>query len=237
MKKILIVITMVSLILCSCSGGVSQEEFNKVQSDLEEAKKEISEKQAAIDNKQKEFDQLKAQSESELSAKDVSFNKLQSEYDAYKEKMQPYETLSEAESKAKLIEAEKVAKEKEAAEKAAAEKAIKEAEKKEKAGYNTGITYNQLARTPDDYKGQKVKFKGEVVQVMEGDGEVQIRFAVDKDYDKIILCSYNSSIVTSRILEDDVITIYGTSAGLFTYQSTLGGDITVPLVFIDKIDQ
>ena len=64
-----------------------------------------------------------------------------------------------------------------------------------------------------------------------------IRLAVDKDYDKMILCSYNSSIVSSRVLEDDVITIYGTSAGLFTYESTMGGNITVPLVFIDRIDQ
>ena len=72
---------------------------------------------------------------------------------------------------------------------------------------------------------------------MEGDGEVQIRLAVDKDYDKILLCTYDSSIVSSRVLEDDVITIYGMSAGLYTYESTLGGHITIPLVLINKIDQ
>lgn len=117
------------------------------------------------------------------------------------------------------------------------EKEAKDAEEQEKARYNTGITYDQLARTPDDYKGEKVKFKGEVVQIMEGDGEVTMRFAVNGDYDKMILAAYDSSIVSSRVLENDKITIYGISAGLYTYESTMGASITIPSVLIDKIDQ
>ena len=44
-------------------------------------------------------------------------------------------------------------------------------------------------------------------------------------------------IVSSRVLEDDHITIYGTSASTITYKSTMGGNITVPAVIIEKIDQ
>lgn len=40
-------------------------------------------------------------------------------------------------------------------------------------GNDTGITYDQLARNPDDYLFEKVKFRGKVVQVMEGDGITQ----------------------------------------------------------------
>ncbi|MBR3325756.1 MAG: hypothetical protein IKG22_00325, partial [Atopobiaceae bacterium] len=40
-----------------------------------------------------------------------------------------------------------------------------------------------------------------------------------------------------RSLEDDEITIYGVSKGLYTYKSTLGGNITIPLVGIEKIEQ
>ena len=72
---------------------------------------------------------------------------------------------------------------------------------------------------------------------MEGDGTVQIRLAVDDDYDTILLGEYESSIVSSRVLEDDYITIYGISAGTITYQSTMGGNITIPGVVIEKIDQ
>lgn len=114
-------------------------------------------------------------------------------------------------------------------------KAAKEAEKAK--GYETGITYNQLARTPDKYKDKKVKFSGKVVQVIEGDDSVQIRLAVNDDYDTILLGEYSTSIVSSRVLEDDHITIYGTSVGTISYESTMGGTITIPGVYIDKIKQ
>ncbi|EPD52319.1 hypothetical protein HMPREF1210_01672 [Paenisporosarcina sp. HGH0030] len=72
---------------------------------------------------------------------------------------------------------------------------------------------------------------------MEGDGETQVRIAVNDDYDKIIYASYDSYIVDSRILEDDLITLMGTSDGLLTYESTMGGEITIPSIIIDKIEQ
>ena len=121
------------------------------------------------------------------------------------------------------------------AETAAAAAAAKDEE--EKVGYDTGITYDQLARTPDDYNGQKVKFSGKVLQVTDNTDEIDIRLAVNGDYDTVILCGYDPSIVSSRVLEDDEITIYGVSYGLYTYESTMGANITVPLVYIDKIDQ
>ncbi len=71
---------------------------------------------------------------------------------------------------------------------------------------------------------------------MEGDGETQIRLAVDGNYDNIIYGAYDSSIVSSRVLEDDYITIMGVSGGLLTYTSTMGGDITIPSVLVQKID-
>ena len=97
------------------------------------------------------------------------------------------------EEKAKEEEEKEVAakKAKEEEEKKAAEEAQakKEAEKKEKKGYEIGITFDQVARTPDDFVGEKVKFKGRVVQVIEGDNIIQIRLAIDDDYDKVILRS------------------------------------------------
>lgn len=102
-------------------------------------------------------------------------------------------------------------------------------------GYDTGIKYSQLARKPNDYIGKKVKFKGKVVQVIEGDGETQLRIAVDSDYDKIIYVYYDSSIVSSRVLEDDKITIMGVSQGLISYESTMGGVITIPCISVDII--
>ena len=119
--------------------------------------------------------------------------------------------------------------------------AKEKAEEEERIGYETGITYDQLARNPDDYKGKKVKFYGRVVQVIEGNNETQLRVATKASsygnyHDDIVLVYYNSKIMTSRVLEDDMITLYGMSMGLHTYKSTMGGDITIPLISVDKIE-
>ena len=159
----------------------------------------------------------------------------------------PWFDMSEEQKKAeetRLAEEKKVREAKEAEEKAIAEKtaqeqaakeqAAKEAE--EKKGYDTGITYDQLARTPDDFKGKKVKFSGEVIQVMEGQSETQIRFKVGGDYKKVIYAAIPKGLTSQRILENDKITIMGLSAGLLTYKSTMGGEITIPSVLVQKID-
>jgi hypothetical protein len=169
---------------------------------------------------------------------------VQQEYDDYKKKMEPYEKLSAAEAEAAILKAEQ---EKVAAEAAAAEIARQEAEEKaavesarlaeEAKGYETGITYDQIARTPDDYIGKKVKFKGEVVQVIEGNNATQMRLAVNNDYDKMVFIEMPKALTeNNRVLENDEITIYGHSVGLYSYQSTLGGNITVPGIIVDRFE-
>lgn len=103
--------------------------------------------------------------------------------------------------------------------------------------YNTGISYEQVARTPDDYKGQKIQFTGKVVQVMEDDSETQVRLAVNGDIDNIILVGIDPDILNgSRILEDDLITVSGLSIGTVSYKSTLGGKITIPAMLAKIIN-
>ena len=173
-----------------------------------------------------------------IEEKEESYKILETEYTTYKERMKPFEELEEAEAQKKLEEAaaEKKAKEDAEAQAKADAEAAKAAE--EAKGYDTGITYDQLARTPDDYAGQKVKFAGKVIQVMEGDKETQIRFAVDGNYKNIILCSIGKEITANnRVLENDQITISGLSLGLYTYKSTMGGDITIPAVIVSLIDR
>ncbi|MGE7874291.1 hypothetical protein [Bacillus paramycoides] len=141
---------------------------------------------------------------------------------------------AKAEQKKELTAEEKAAAEQAAAEKAAAEKAAKEEE--ERIGYETGITYDQLARTPDEFKGKKAKFTGKVLQVMEGQGETQLRVAVNGNYDKVLYIAYKSDIINSRVLENDNVTIKGKSAGIYTYKSTMGGEISIPAMLVEKID-
>lgn len=154
----------------------------------------------------------------------------------------PWFEMKEEERKA---EEEKLAKEK--AEKEAAEKKVKEEaeakakaeqEAKEKQGYETGITYSQLARTPDEYKGEKCKFKGKVVQVQESDSVVVMRIAVNGNYDNMLyVMTTNKALNGERILENDYITVYGTSSGIYTYTSVMGASISIPSMLVTKIDR
>ena len=70
-----------------------------------------------------------------------------------------------------------------------------------------------------------------------GGTEIDLRLAVNSDYNKIIYLIYPKNLVSSRVLEDDKITIYGVSYGLYSYESTTGRKNTIPLVSVDKIDQ
>lgn len=112
---------------------------------------------------------------------------------------------------------------------AASREVSSKAAEQEPTQYKTGITFDQIARTPDDYKGKKIEFTGKVLQVMEDDDYTEIRLAVDGDYDNVILVDIDSDIMNgSRILEDDLVTVSGVSDGTTTYQSTSGANITIP---------
>ena len=140
------------------------------------------------------------------------------------------------EAKAKADAEAKKAKEeadaKAAQEAAAQEAAAQEAERK---AYDTGITYDQLARTPDDYKEKKAKFTGKVIQVIEGNGETDLRIAVNQNYDTVLMVAYDPKISSTRILENDNVTVKGVSQGIYTYDSTMGGKISVPSMTVDEI--
>ena len=106
-----------------------------------------------------------------------------------------------------------------------------------KKDYNPQITYNDLARKPDKYEYKRITFQGRVIQVMEDDDndQTQIRLATNDDYDKVMYVLIDRSKLKVRLLEDDMIRFYGISGGLVTYQSTMGGNITIPSAVAEKV--
>lgn len=104
------------------------------------------------------------------------------------------------------------------------------------------VPYENLARDPDSYRLEKVQFYGQIVQVIDGnDGSVELRVNTSNDgygwYDDTIYVSYQYKEGELRLLEDDLISVYGTSQGLLSYTSTLGGKITIPSVNAKYIDR
>lgn len=95
------------------------------------------------------------------------------------------------------------------------------------------IAYKDIARNPDNYKGTKAVFTGEVIQVQEGlFNSIVMRVNVTKGnydiWDDTVYVNYTYSEGESKFLEDDIITMYGTLKGSKTYTTVLGSSVTIP---------
>ena len=104
----------------------------------------------------------------------------------------------------------------------------------------TTIAYDKLARTPDTYKGQKVKMTGYVVQVCSEASSAAYystyRVATAGRYDNVVYLRVNNYGSGSRILEDDRITFYGEYDGLYSYETVLHSTLTIPQVTAEYVD-
>lgn len=100
-------------------------------------------------------------------------------------------------------------------------------------------TYKDIARNPNNYKGKKTHFNGQVIQVLESGNDITLRVNVSKEENEFAEGGYLYSDTVyveytkldeneSRILEDDIIDMYGTLEGTKTYSTVLGSDTTVP---------
>lgn len=125
---------------------------------------------------------------------------------------------------AQVVEEERIKKE-------AEEKAKQEKEEQDfKASCKT-YTFEQIARNPTNFKGTNVKLTGEVVQVMQDGYSTNLRVNITKTgkyYTDTVYVVYHQKTGEDRILENDIITFYGTSQGDCSYKTVLGANITLP---------
>lgn len=172
----------------------------------------------------------------EIDKANNNYKKIEAEYANYKEKMKPYENMQLADKEKKEAELKAEREKKEAEEKSRKEAEEKAKKEEEAKGYDTGITYDELARNPDKNKGKKVTFTGTVIQVIRGDGEDQFRVQVKDDYKKIIFVTYITKDGENKILENDKVIIRGISIEEITYDSTMGGKISIPGIEAHSIE-
>ena len=100
------------------------------------------------------------------------------------------------------------------------------------------ISYDELARNPNMYKNKKVYFRGKVVQATNNssifsNNSLTLRVDVTEGeygiWDDTIYVDYEYKDENeSKILEDDIITLYGEFIGEKSYTSVLGAKITLP---------
>ena len=101
-------------------------------------------------------------------------------------------------------------------------------------------SYEELARNPDNVKGTKVKVTGEVIQVTEYNNKTELRVNITKEeygyYADTIYVTYVPKNGEDKILENDIITIYGTAKGDYSYTSIMGAKVTLPKIDADFIE-
>ncbi|MEF2097304.1 hypothetical protein V3595_22045 [Bacillus sp. CFBP9009] len=158
----------------------------------------------------------------------------------FDEQQQAKEQAKIEKEAAEKAEAEAQAK-KEAEQKAKEEKEAKEAEEKAEAELKASaktIEYAQMIKKPDRHAGEYVKYRGQIVQIQEGEDMTVIRLAVTQDS-----YGWNSSEVIwvevdgyTDFVDEDIVTVYGTVVGSHSYTSQAGWEITVPAMLADTVE-
>jgi hypothetical protein len=93
------------------------------------------------------------------------------------------------------------------------------------------VKYGEIEKSPDKYVGQKVKFKGKILEIQEVSGVGIMRIAVTyMGYD---IWNFNDAVWvnytgTTDAVKDDIVTVYGTMLLPKSYTSQAGWEITIP---------
>lgn len=97
------------------------------------------------------------------------------------------------------------------------------------------VTYDQIARNPDDYQDSEVKLSGQVMQVQNAHNGSVVLLWLNDDPDQLVMVGINKDYMpdNGNILEDDEITVYGTGDGTQKYDTTSGAKNEVPFVRAD----
>lgn len=103
------------------------------------------------------------------------------------------------------------------------------------------LPYEDVARNPNKYIDTNAVFTGKVVQVQENNNNIMFRVDVTKNaygiWSNTIYVDYRRKTENeSRILENDIITIYGKMNGIKNYTSVMGNQISIPHIIAEYID-
>lgn len=105
----------------------------------------------------------------------------------------------------------------------------------ENTEWRTDVTWENMARTPDDYLLDYVEIEGEVQTVQEEGDKVLIQLMMDGDVDTPVIVEAEEEFLESRILEGDWLTVQGYLMDLTQYQTVLGATVTAPYFYGDFI--
>ncbi len=97
--------------------------------------------------------------------------------------------------------------------------------------------YEDALRYPNSYKNRNMSIKGRVLQISTSGRQTVLRVGTGgyASYDKVFWVEYDNTKITTPIIEDDRIVVYGKGTGTETYTTIMGASITIPSVDAEKI--
>ena len=97
--------------------------------------------------------------------------------------------------------------------------------------------YADILRNPYAYKGENYSIYGKVLQVDTSWGQTVARVGTGGYgyYDNVFYVTMPASSMDVKIIEDDLITIYGECTGTKTYTTIFGASITIPSMTAEKV--
>ena len=105
--------------------------------------------------------------------------------------------------------------------------------------YDSSLSFDTLAREPDTFSGELVKYTGRVLQIIpfsDGDGSVY-RIAVNGNSDDVIRVEAYEESVVDLLLEGDMANVYGVVYGEDSYTAVSGATIYLPCIIAVKIEE
>ena len=100
-----------------------------------------------------------------------------------------------------------------------------------------GPDFAHLNKNPDSYKGTRCQYRGQVIQALESGGSTDIRMNITQGpYGIWTDTVYVTLQGTTPAVEDSIIVVYGTIMGSYSYESTAGWNVTVPLIEAKYVD-
>jgi len=92
------------------------------------------------------------------------------------------------------------------------------------------VKYDDLLRNPDKYKGERIYIKSEIVQkISNQEFHVMITKGSYGIYDDRTWLYFES--IDISLIEDDIIEVWGLGGGNQSYETVMGAEVTIPLVF------
>ena len=239
MKKAIVLTS--ALVACLMFSGcasseetVSKQQYDEVVTQNQDLEQQISDLNAQIEEikQQTLIPQLKEEAAAVTRAisgigevtleKEKTINSVDQQYNALREDAKQYVTnydiLTTAKERISQLRASQTDEEK---------------AQEYKDSCITGYSYQELARDPNTYIGKNAKFTGKVIQVSEGLNSTVMRVNVTQgkySWDDTLYVTYTPKDGESRILEDDIITIYGEMQPLKTYTTVMGASVSIPAI-------